>query len=58
VQLVVAGSGDEHSFLDWRDRLRSDPGLLSEYDAMKQAQAGSDPGAYRAAKDDFIRLRC
>jgi GrpB-like predicted nucleotidyltransferase (UPF0157 family) len=58
VQLVVAGSADERSFLDWRDRLRGDPELRAEYDAMKRAEAGSDPDAYWAVKNDFIRLHC
>jgi GrpB-like predicted nucleotidyltransferase (UPF0157 family) len=58
VQLVVAGSADERLFLDWRDRLRGDAELRAEYDAMKRAAAGSDPDAYWAVKDDFIRRHC
>ena len=54
VQLVVAESDDERLFLDWRDRLRSDAGLLSEYNDLKLAHAGDDYEPYTDAKAEFI----
>jgi GrpB-like predicted nucleotidyltransferase (UPF0157 family) len=54
VQVVIAGSGDESLFLEWRDRLRSDAGLLERFNAFKRDQEGTDPDSYVEAKALFI----
>lgn len=53
VQVVAAGSEFE-DFLQFRDALRADAELVQQYNAIKQAHAGSGEAAYRAAKSDFI----
>ena len=54
VQLVAAGSEDERVFRCFRDRLRADPALVAEYNAVKHANAASDEDTYRAAKAEFV----
>jgi GrpB-like predicted nucleotidyltransferase (UPF0157 family) len=54
VQLVSAGSPDEHLFVGWRDRLRADPELRARYDALKRRHQDGGMEAYRAAKEQLI----
>jgi GrpB-like predicted nucleotidyltransferase (UPF0157 family) len=54
VQLVVLGSRDDLLFLEWRDRLRSDPELRQRFNVFKRTQTGADPDQYIAAKARFI----
>jgi GrpB-like predicted nucleotidyltransferase (UPF0157 family) len=52
VQLVVAGSPEEQSFIGWRERLRADPGL--RYDRCKSQYSGAPEEVYREAKERLI----
>ncbi|MFN8587362.1 MAG: GrpB family protein [Candidatus Eisenbacteria bacterium] len=56
VQLVVEGSADD-VFVAWRDLLRADPGLRTEYDALKRRFEGAPMERYREAKSAFIEER-
>jgi GrpB-like predicted nucleotidyltransferase (UPF0157 family) len=55
VQLVPAGSPDEHAFVGWRDRLRADRDLRMAYDELKRRHQGDDMDSYRAAKERLIQ---
>jgi GrpB-like predicted nucleotidyltransferase (UPF0157 family) len=57
VQLVLAGSDDDLSFIGWRERLLSDAQLLEDYNALKRSQTGADPDSYIEAKTEFIESR-
>jgi GrpB-like predicted nucleotidyltransferase (UPF0157 family) len=51
---AVGGEHDRRFLIAWR-RLRSDPHLLADYNALKEAHAGStDDDLYRAAKSAFF----
>ncbi len=54
IQAVIAGSGDDSLFLEWRERLRSEPDLLERFNDFKRSQVGADPDRYVAAKARFI----
>ena len=54
IQVTVIGSDDDF-LVDLRDRLRTDPEMRHEYDAIKRANAGAGRDAYWRAKDDFLR---
>jgi GrpB-like predicted nucleotidyltransferase (UPF0157 family) len=54
IQLVPADSPDEHHFVAWRDRLRTDPTLRTRYDALKRTHQSDDMATYRAAKERLI----
>jgi len=54
IQLVVAGSADERSFIGWRDRLHADPALRARYDEIKRRHWDDGVDAYRAAKARMI----
>jgi len=54
VQLFAAGSESEAVFLPLRDRLRSDPTLLEEYNRLKREHEGLDRETYWQAKDRFL----
>lgn len=54
IQVVIAGSGDDALFLEWRERLRSEPELLERFNRFKLGQAGAEPDHYVAAKAAFI----
>ena len=51
---AVGGEHDRRFLIAWR-RLRSDPQLLAEYNALKEAHDGAaDDDSYRAAKCAFF----
>jgi GrpB-like predicted nucleotidyltransferase (UPF0157 family) len=54
VQLVVSGGTEEHWFIGWRERLRSDPELRARYDRVKQAHMSGSIEDYRGAKEQLI----
>jgi len=54
VQLVAAGSTDDRAFMEWRERLSTDPDLLRRYNDLKLAHADDDPEDYVDAKAKFI----
>lgn len=56
IQLVVTGT-ELDRFLEWRDRLRADAKLRSEYDELKRRFSGRPMKEYRAAKASFIESR-
>jgi GrpB-like predicted nucleotidyltransferase (UPF0157 family) len=54
VLTALGGEHDRRFAVAWR-RLRSDPELLGEYNALKEAHAGAmDDHLYRAAKSAFF----
>ncbi len=53
IQVVANGSRFE-MFLVFRDRLRSDSGLLQRYNELKLDSIGLDEDSYRARKSAFI----
>jgi GrpB-like predicted nucleotidyltransferase (UPF0157 family) len=53
VQLAVAGS-EFDDFLIFRDIVTSQPGLLGEYNQLKQHAEGTGEDDYRRSKDAFI----
>ena len=53
VQLVVRGTPLD-VFVRFRDRLRADPGLVAQYNAIKLRHNGRGMDTYRAAKSAFI----
>ena len=53
IQLVENGSETEN-FIHFRERLRNDPGLLSEYNDLKTLSAGLSEIEYRSRKAIFI----
>ncbi len=58
LHLVPVGSRRYRDELAFRDRLRSDPGLAAEYEALKRdlaARHREDREAYTDAKSNFIR---
>ena len=54
IQLVVAGSSEERTFIGWRERLRADPDLRDRYDRLKREHEDAPMEAYRAAKERLI----
>jgi GrpB-like predicted nucleotidyltransferase (UPF0157 family) len=57
VHLVIEGSRHWRRQLAFRDKLRADPGLAAEYDALKRRLAdyhGEDREGYTEAKTEFI----
>jgi GrpB-like predicted nucleotidyltransferase (UPF0157 family)/GNAT superfamily N-acetyltransferase len=55
IQVTVTGS-DADVLVDLRDRMRADPALRQEYDAIKRANAPSGREAYWQAKNEFFRV--
>jgi GrpB-like predicted nucleotidyltransferase (UPF0157 family) len=58
LHLVPTGSPRFRDELDFRDRLRADPGLAGEYEQLKRGLAArfeTDREAYTEAKGEFIR---
>ena len=55
VQLVIAGSADDALFGAFRDALIRDPGLLSDYNALKRQLDGEDYQRYTDVKGKFVR---
>jgi len=53
IQLTAMG-GKHDFFSEARDRLRADPALLAEYDALKARWEGGDMKAYREEKSAFF----
>jgi GrpB-like predicted nucleotidyltransferase (UPF0157 family) len=53
IQLVVGGS-ELDDFAQFRDALRSDPRLLTDFNALKRECEGWDMDAYRERKAAFI----
>lgn len=53
IQLVVVGS-EFDDFLTFRDRLKADPGLVQQYNALKRAFHDRSHEQYRVAKAAFI----
>lgn len=53
LQVVAVGSQYEF-FIKFRDLLRSNPDLLSQYNNLKQSCAGFSEDRYRAEKSKFI----
>ena len=53
IQMVVKDSGSDF-FLYLRDRLRTDPQLLTEYNQLKTRHGGGKPGNYWRAKNRFF----
>ena len=53
VQLVSTGSQFE-DFLSFRDAIRTDSGLLQQYNQLKRQFEGKSHSSYRAAKSKFI----
>jgi GrpB-like predicted nucleotidyltransferase (UPF0157 family) len=54
IQLVESGSDEERRFLEWRDRLSGEPGLLADYNSFKRSQVGASLDRYTAEKAGFI----
>lgn len=54
LQVVARGSEFESFFLHFRDALRADPILVTQYNQLKQQFAGSGEERYRAEKSRFI----
>ena len=52
-QLIVR-EAETYFFVRLRERLRSDPEALEQYNAIKRAHEGGDPTIYREAKGAFI----
>ena len=53
MQLVVRGTPLD-VFVRFRDRLRADPGLVAQHNAIKLRHNGRGMDTYRAAKSAFI----
>jgi GrpB-like predicted nucleotidyltransferase (UPF0157 family) len=54
VQLVAAGAPEEGIFEPFIARLRDDPAVLDEYNALKRRLDGSDYERYTREKGEFI----
>jgi GrpB-like predicted nucleotidyltransferase (UPF0157 family) len=54
IQVTAEGSDDDF-LVALRDRMRADPEVRHQYDAIKRANAGAGRDAYWRAKDDFLR---
>jgi GrpB-like predicted nucleotidyltransferase (UPF0157 family) len=54
ILLVVAGGVNDRLFIEWRDRLRSEPELLERYNAFKAEHADLEYQPYTDAKGKLI----
>jgi GrpB-like predicted nucleotidyltransferase (UPF0157 family) len=52
---VVANGSEFESFIDFRDKLRTSPNLVSEYNNIKQGAKSESQERYREIKSSFIK---